>query len=608
MATAVVELQPLADTVRPAAKDDDFLARRRIGFAFLLERAVHIRREGLELGGAGIDPLVSGTQTCFDPGLAHGALVAAKDHAEVTIAEPCALERPQQVRRHAAQAYEACRPAELDDLRELRQEPRIDLRELVNLLDGPPAVERAEDGPHPAIGRNAQVSLQRRLLVIRIDVRVAPRLTEQRALGAQLERAERLHERFLERPANRHHLAHRLHLRRQRAIGAWELLECPPRHLDDDVVDCRFEGSRRQPGDVVGNLVEVISERELGGNLRDREAGGLRRERRRTRHARIHLDDDDPAVRRIDRELDVRAAGLHADAADDPPREIAHALVLTIREGQSRRHRDAVAGVHAHRIDVFDRADDHEVVGPVAHDLELELLPADHRLFEQHFVDGAEIDTSSRKLAELLDVVGDAAADAAERERRANDRGKPDVFDGGEGFVDAAYVAALGHVRADRPHRLPKQQPILGNLDCLDRRADQLDAVFLQNARLAESDREIQRRLTADGRQDGLRFFLRDDRLEHLGRQGLDVGAVGELRVGHDRRRIAVDEDDFQSLGTQRFAGLSTRVVELAGLTDDDRTRTDDEDALDVCTLWHSNVDPTSVSGNHTRFSISSMN
>jgi hypothetical protein len=105
MATAIVELQPLADTVRPAAKDHDLLARRRIGFAFLLVRAVHVRREGLELGGAGIDPLVGGTQTCFDPGLAHGALVAAKDHAEVTIAEPRALERPQQVRRHAAQAY-----------------------------------------------------------------------------------------------------------------------------------------------------------------------------------------------------------------------------------------------------------------------------------------------------------------------------------------------------------------------------------------------------------------------------------------------------------------------------------------------------------------------
>ena len=132
-----------------------------------------------------------------------------------------------------------------------------------------------------------------------------------------------------------------------------------------------------------GNLVEVIAERELGGDLRDREAGRLRRQRRRPRHARVHLDDDHPAVRRVDRELDVRAAGLDADPADDPARRVAHPLVFLVGERQDRRDGDAVAGVHAHRIDVLDRADDDEVVGDVAHHLELEFLPADHRLLDR---------------------------------------------------------------------------------------------------------------------------------------------------------------------------------------------------------------------------------
>ena len=123
----------------------------------------------------------------------------------------------------------------------------------------------------------------------------------------------------------------------------------------------------------------------------------------------------------IDRELDVGSAGLDADAADDPPAEVAHALVFLVGERQRRRDGDAVAGVHAHRIDVLDRADDDEVVGAVAHHLELEFLPADDRFFEQDLVDRAQIDAAARQLAELLDVVGDAAADAAERERRADD-------------------------------------------------------------------------------------------------------------------------------------------------------------------------------------------
>ena len=43
--------------------------------------------------------------------------------------------------------------------------------------------------------------------------------------------------------------------------------------------------------------------------------------------------------------------------------DVAHPLVFLVGQRQRRRDRDAVAGVHAHRIDVLDRADDDEVVG-----------------------------------------------------------------------------------------------------------------------------------------------------------------------------------------------------------------------------------------------------
>ena len=66
------------------------------------------------------------------------------------------------------------------------------------------------------------------------------------------------------------------------------------------------------------------------------------------------------------------------------------------------------------------------------------------------------------------------------------------------------------------------------------------------------------------------------------GGQRLDVGAVGQLRVGHDRRRIAVDEHDLEAFGAQRLARLRSGIVELAGLADDDRARADDEHTLDV--------------------------
>ena len=93
----------------------------------------------------------------------------------------------------------------------------------------------------------------------------------------------------------------------------------------------------------------------------------------------------------IDRELDVGAAGGDADAADHLEGVVAHRLVLAVGERLLRRHGDRVAGVHAHGVDVLDRADDDGVVRAVAHHLELELLPAEDRLLDEHAVRRARL-------------------------------------------------------------------------------------------------------------------------------------------------------------------------------------------------------------------------
>ena len=106
---------------------------------------------------------------------------------------------------------------------------------------------------------------------------------------------------------------------------------------------------------------------------------------RGARDPRVHLDDDDPAVVGVDGELDVAAAGVDADLADDADARCRacrwYSRSVSVIAG---RDGDRVAGVHAHRVEVLDRADDHDVVVPVAHQLELVLLPAEDRLLEEH--------------------------------------------------------------------------------------------------------------------------------------------------------------------------------------------------------------------------------
>ena len=140
-----------------------------------------------------------------------------------------------------------------------------------------------------------------------------------------------------------------------------------------------------------------------------------------------------------------------------------------------------------------------------------------------------------------------------------------------------------GHVSAPTDaHDLLELLAVLAALDRLDVGADQLDAVPLQHAGVVQRDREVQRGLPAQRGQQRVGPLARDDLLDELRRERLDVGGVGELRVGHDRRRVGVDQADPEALGAQHPAGLGARVVELAGLADHDRPRADHQDVLDV--------------------------
>ena len=97
------------------------------------------------------------------------------------------------------------------------------------------------------------------------------------------------------------------------------------------------------------------------------------------------------------------SAGLTANCTFEPPVSTpisrstaiaarAHALIFLVGQRQRGRDGDGIAGVHAHRIDVLDGADDDGVVGAVAHDLHLEFLPAEHGFLDQHLVGGRGVE------------------------------------------------------------------------------------------------------------------------------------------------------------------------------------------------------------------------
>src|SRR2546422_506001 len=162
---AVVELDALADAIRSAAEDDDLRLRIRIRLAGRFVRAVEIRRERLELRRARVDALVDGRQAHGRSSIADGRFGHVEGQRELLVAEAGALQSAHVVRREAFETRVRGHAPHRGNLSELTQEPWIDLRDLVDLVEVPAAIDGAEQIPHATIGRNREPLAQRHIVL-----------------------------------------------------------------------------------------------------------------------------------------------------------------------------------------------------------------------------------------------------------------------------------------------------------------------------------------------------------------------------------------------------------------------------------------------------------
>ena len=168
---------------------------------------------------------------------------------------------------------------------------------------------RAALAPRPTAGLALHGSIRRKLIFRcpfeRVDI------IETGKPGFQT--AKRLLKAFVDIAANRHHFAHGFHRGVQQWLGTFELFKGKARNFGDDIINRRFERRWRCAGNVVGDFVKREANRQLRRDLGNREPSGFRCKRRRTRYARVHFNNDQAAILRIDCELYVGTTCFYAD-------------------------------------------------------------------------------------------------------------------------------------------------------------------------------------------------------------------------------------------------------------------------------------------------------
>ncbi len=239
LAAAVIEFDPLADAIWPAAQNQDLMRAAGTGLVLLFVGAVQIGRLGLEFGRAGIHALKGWPHAQSG---AHGAHLLGRNR-QAQAAHQVAVDKTELfglaqqigVREQSVRTLGSAGGFHLGfqggHLLDLRQEPQVVTGQFRQRGQGHTGAHGAVDGKQPLRGRGGQLV---RAGHFRRDAVVWPRAV--RGIHADFQGLDGFVERFGEGAPQGHHFADRFHLRAQLSADAGKFLERPARNFDHHVI------------------------------------------------------------------------------------------------------------------------------------------------------------------------------------------------------------------------------------------------------------------------------------------------------------------------------------------------------------------------------------
>src|SRR3569833_388767 len=483
---APIELDRAADAIHTAAQDDGAVVVK----GDIERRSIVCReqvvRDGRELGGERVDLLDPRPDAELQTKGADFVRGAPDRRRILLIGEAHLLCLYDVVLLQAMETADGLElPGAVDDVLELVQEPLVNLCQFVDTIDRVVFVKHGlADRQPPPVAR-----------VLELKVKIG-KLIALEADNSRVYLADCLLEGLLDRPANGHDFADRLHGASDISLDVLELGKVPTRDLGDDVIERGLEIGRCGLGDGIGEFWQAVAETNLGGRVGKRISGGLGCQSGRAGQASIDLDDPVVKAFGLQRVLDV-ALTHDSEVAHNLDGGTPEHVVLLVAERLAGGNNDRVARVDSQGVEVLHVADRDAVVIGVTDNLVLDLFPALERLLYQNLRRQGE--GAGREIPELLLVVCEPGPKTAQGVGSTHDDGISNFLGGIQSLLNGTNGNRLGNGDVDLIQSASKEVAIFAELKRANARTQDANTVFLIQTHALHLDAEIQGGLAAKG-------------------------------------------------------------------------------------------------------------
>ena len=573
---AVVKFYALTDTDRTGAEYNYSLLVAYFNLILGFVAGVVVRSCSFKFRSAGINHFVGRQNAVSLTHIANFELSLAYAFTDNSIGKAHSLSLAQQARSQLVSFQSFFH---FNDVLDFGEEPQVNLGDVVNLFQSNTTADSLSNN-EAALVVNAFDA------VMNFFIAQSFQLRHFQMVEADFQATYCFQHGSFKAALNCHNLTGSLHLSAQSAVSGYEFIERPTREFQYDIVNGRLKASLSLFGNSVFNLVQVVADSDFAGNLSNRITGSFGSQCGRTAYTRVNFDYIVVFGVRVESQLYVTAAN-YAQLTHDIDRSLTQQLYFFIAQSLCRSHNDGVAGVYANGVQVFHGADGDAVISSVADYFVFDFFPAGDAAFNQALADGAVAQALLHDINQLFLVFSNTATGTAEGISRTDNQRIADFLAEVASSLNGFYDGAFRNRLMDFLHSFLEHFAVFATFDCTDLSAQQTNIVLVQNALLFQFHSHVQTNLPTKSCQQGIRTLTFDNFFNEFNADRFNIYTVSHMHISHNGCRVTVNQYNLQAFFLQSTASLSTCIVKLCCLTDDNRAGADNENLFNIFKFRH---------------------